>query len=106
MMSLSDGTFAPGSFTQAYMNATVHHLVSLAGMCEASRRAPVRSTDEDLVAAVRRGDDRAYEELYERYQRRVTAYVFGMVNDHGRAEDLGQEIFISALRRMRQTDRP
>jgi RNA polymerase sigma factor (sigma-70 family) len=29
-----------------------------------------------------------------------------MVRDHGRAEDLTQEIFISALRRMRDTERP
>ena len=29
-----------------------------------------------------------------------------MVKDHGRAEDITQEVFISALRRMRETDRP
>jgi len=29
-----------------------------------------------------------------------------MVHDHGRAEDLAQEVFLSALRRMRETDRP
>jgi len=68
------------------------------------RAAP--STDAQLVAAVRRGDDRAFERLYERYQRRISAFVYGMVNDHGRAEDVTQEVFISALRRMRQTDRP
>ena len=62
-------------------------------------------TDLGLVAAVRRGDDRAFEQLYARYQRRIAAYVFGMVKDHGRAEDITQEVFISALRRMRETDR-
>src|SRR4051812_1970069 len=62
--------------------------------------------DSDLVAGVRRGDDRAFEQLYSRYQRRISAYVFGMVKDHGRAEDITQEVFISALRRMRETDRP
>ena len=55
---------------------------------------------------VRRGDDRAFELLYERYQRRITAYVLGMVKDHGRAEDVTQEVFVSALRRMRATERP
>jgi RNA polymerase sigma factor (sigma-70 family) len=30
----------------------------------------------------------------------------GMVGDHGRAEDITQEVFISALRRMRATERP
>jgi RNA polymerase sigma factor (sigma-70 family) len=62
-------------------------------------------TDLALVAAVRRGDDRAFEQLYGRYQRRISAYVFGMVKDHGRAEDITQEVFISALRRMRETER-
>src|SRR5919197_3738360 len=63
-------------------------------------------TDHHLVAAVRAGDDHAFERLYERYHRRIAAYIFGMVRDHGRAEDLTQEVFVSALRRMRQTDRP
>jgi RNA polymerase sigma factor (sigma-70 family) len=55
---------------------------------------------------VRRGDDRAFGELYSRYGRRVVSYVFGMLGDYGRAEDVGQEVFISALRRMRETERP
>ncbi|MGI8622733.1 MAG: RNA polymerase sigma factor, partial [Solirubrobacteraceae bacterium] len=67
---------------------------------------PATGGDDVLVAAVRRGDDRAFEALYARYQGRIAAYVYGMVKDHGRAEDVTQEVFISALRRMRQTDRP
>jgi RNA polymerase sigma factor (sigma-70 family) len=62
--------------------------------------------DHRLVAAVRRGDDRAFEALYARYHRRIHAYVMGMVKDHGRAEDITQEVFVSALRRMRETERP
>ena len=64
------------------------------------------SDDHRLVAAVRRGDDRAFEVLYARYHRRIHAYVMGMVKDHGRAEDVTQEVFVSALRRMRETERP
>jgi RNA polymerase sigma factor (sigma-70 family) len=64
------------------------------------------ASDAGLVAAVRRGDDRAFETLYQRYHRRIAAYVYGMVNDYGRAEDITQEVFISALRRMRETERP
>ena len=71
----------------------------------APERAAERS-DHQLVSAVRRGDDRAFEQLYSRYQRRIAAYVLGMVKDHGRAEDITQEVFVSALRRMRQTERP
>src|SRR3954465_6041465 len=63
-------------------------------------------TDHDLVAAVRRGDDRAVEALYERCHRRIAGYIYGMVGDYGRAEDIAQDVFMSALRRMRDTDRP
>ena len=61
--------------------------------------------DLDLVAGVRAGDERAFELLYLRYHGRIAAYVRSMVHDHGRAEDITQEVFISALRRMRETDR-
>ena len=64
------------------------------------------ANDHKLVAQVRRGDDRAFEALYERYHRRIHAYVLGMVKDHQRAEDVTQEVFVSALRRMRATERP
>jgi RNA polymerase sigma factor (sigma-70 family) len=63
-------------------------------------------SDECLVADVRRGDDSAFECLYERYRRRIATFVYGMVGDWGRAEDVTQEVFISALRRMRETERP
>jgi RNA polymerase sigma factor (sigma-70 family) len=65
-----------------------------------------QKSDQQLVTAVRRGDDRAFETLYERYQRRIHAYVVGMCKDHCRAEDITQEVFVSALRRMRETERP
>src|SRR5215213_4459052 len=63
-------------------------------------------SDHKLVAQVRRGDDRAFELLYERYNRRIHTYIFGMVKDHQRAEDVTQEVFVAALRRMRATERP
>jgi DNA-directed RNA polymerase specialized sigma24 family protein len=51
------------------------------------------TSDHDLVARVRQGDDRAFEVLFDRYRERITAYVRGMVHDHGRAEDITQEVF-------------
>jgi len=63
-------------------------------------------SDGELVASVRCGNDAAFEELYSRYSHRICSYVYGMVGDHGRAEDITQEIFIAALRRMRETERP
>ena len=62
--------------------------------------------DLELVAGVRAGDDRAFEQLFQRYQPRIAAYVGGMVRDHARAEDITQEVFLAALRRLRDgTDR-
>jgi RNA polymerase sigma factor (sigma-70 family) len=60
--------------------------------------------EHELVTAVRRGDDRAFEELYARYRRTIAGYIFGMVGDHARAEDIAQEVFISALSRLRDTE--
>ena len=68
--------------------------------------ARVGRDDRELVAAVRAGDDSAFEELYRRYHHRVAAFVRGMVRDDARAEDLAQDAFFSALRRMRATDAP
>lgn len=71
-----------------------------------SAHSAATHSDSGLVVAARRGDDRAFGELYARYGRRIVSYVFGMVGDHGRAEDIAQEVFICALRRMRDTERP
>lgn len=62
------------------------------------------ASDAELVAFVRAGDDSAFEELYRRYSRRVAAFVCRMVGDPDRAEDVAQEAFFSALRRLRETD--
>ena len=62
-------------------------------------------SEEELIAAARAGDDRAFEEIYSRYRERIHAFILGRVHDHGRAEDIGQEVFISALRRLRSSDR-
>jgi RNA polymerase sigma factor (sigma-70 family) len=60
--------------------------------------------DAELVRRVRAGDDAAFEELFRRYEGRIRAFVAGRVGDRGRAEDVTQEAFLSALRRLRTTD--
>jgi RNA polymerase sigma factor (sigma-70 family) len=70
-------------------------LIATAG-CEAA--------DAELVAAVRAGEDCAFEELYRRYQPRIARFVCTMLHDAARCEDVAQEAFLSALRRMRETD--
>ena len=68
----------------------------------ATRPTDGATEDHDLVAGVRAGDERAFELLFARYQPRITAYVRGFVHDDGRAEDVTQEVFIAALRRLRE----
>jgi RNA polymerase sigma factor (sigma-70 family) len=63
------------------------------------------SSEQDLVAAARAGDDRAFEELYSRYRERISSFILAKVRDHGRAEDIAQDVFISALKRLRATER-
>ncbi|MBV9941928.1 MAG: sigma-70 family RNA polymerase sigma factor [Solirubrobacterales bacterium] len=64
------------------------------------------STDHELVRAVRRGEENAFEDLFCRYHRRIRSYVASILGDSDRAEDVTQEVFISALRRLRDTERP
>jgi RNA polymerase sigma factor (sigma-70 family) len=59
-----------------------------------------------LVDAARRGDDLAFEALYARYRGRIHGFILSRVRDHGRAEDLAQEVFMSALRQLRASEAP
>lgn len=51
-------------------------------------------TDEQLVSAVKSGDNSAFRELVKRYESRVAATVIGMLGNCPEAEDVGQETFI------------
>ncbi len=66
-------------------------------------RLPADS-EHELVASIRGGNDRAFEELYARYRERIFSFILSKVHDHGRAEDIAQEVFMSALRRLRSSD--
>jgi RNA polymerase sigma factor (sigma-70 family) len=75
----------------------------MAVMLSKTRMVPAPS-EPALVAAARAGDDRAFEQLYFRYRDRILGFIRSRVHDHGRAEDITQEVFISALRRLRAND--
>src|SRR5688500_9079935 len=74
------------------------------GMTSRMASAGDAASDAQLIAAVRRGNDHAFEQLYRRYNASIARFVASRVRDRGRAEDLVQEIFLSALRRLRATD--
>jgi RNA polymerase sigma factor (sigma-70 family) len=70
--------------------------------------AAVASTarEEELVARAKAGSSEAFEALFRRYRERITAYVRTIVPHHARAEDVVQEIFVSALRRLDTLEEP
>jgi RNA polymerase sigma-70 factor (ECF subfamily) len=53
---------------------------------------------EILVERARRGDARAFEELYRLHHRRVYALALRMTREPGRAEELTQDAFVEAWR--------
>ena len=67
---------------------------------------PSEATDEqrraeaELVDRSRRGDQKAFRILVERYQRRVFSLAFGLLKDPDEARDISQEAFLKAHRHL------
>ena len=57
-----------------------------------------------LIAAHLRGDPMAFRELVEQYQTRLLNFVYRMIGDRERAEDLVQEAFIRVYRHIGRFD--
>ncbi|MSW50599.1 MAG: sigma-70 family RNA polymerase sigma factor, partial [Actinobacteria bacterium] len=69
-----------------------------------TRRSPAfaaTAPDTTLVGLAARGDERAFELLFQRHRPDVQAYATRMLRDHGRAEDVVQDVFVSAMRAIR-----
>ncbi|MBX9626812.1 MAG: sigma-70 family RNA polymerase sigma factor [Gemmataceae bacterium] len=60
--------------------------------------AMTEPTDADLLARFRAGDEAALDPLFARYEGPVFRFLFGLLRDHHRAEDVMQETFVRALR--------
>ena len=57
-------------------------------------------TDAELVAEALGGAEEAFREIVVRFERPVYSLIVRMVQDPGTAEDLAQEVFIKAFRRL------
>lgn len=57
-----------------------------------------RSSDEALMARVKKDDTAAFELLYERYHQRLYHFILGLVKERTLAEDLFQETFLRIFR--------
>ena len=58
--------------------------------------------DERLVAALRRGDEKAFEEIYDRHHRALLGFCRHMLGSREEAEDALQHVFVSAHRHLGQ----
>ncbi len=59
-----------------------------------------------LVCAAQRGDRQAFGELVTRYERAVYAAAYRRLGNHAEAQELCQEVFIQALRKIGQLRDP
>jgi RNA polymerase sigma-70 factor, ECF subfamily len=74
--------------------------------------APVRArritrprTERSLINGALAGSEADLEMLFRRYWQRAYRAAFMIVHDHGAAEDIAQESFLAALRRLDRFDR-
>ena len=51
-----------------------------------------------FIAALKSGDQQAFKKLVEMYQQKVFNTAISLVQDHGLAEDISQEIFVTVFR--------
>ena len=88
----------PTTFHQAHAGSSVPQAPSV--------RDQLRAQDDtDVVSAFLDGEERAFEELVDRYQGRLLNFVYRTIGDRDRAEDLVQEAFIRVYRHIGRFDR-
>lgn len=60
----------------------------------------------ELVRAAQDGDREAFEQLFTRYHRAVYAVVYQRLANHAEAQEVCQEVFIQAMRKIDQLENP
>ncbi|HEX8849133.1 MAG TPA: sigma-70 family RNA polymerase sigma factor [Gemmatimonadaceae bacterium] len=72
----------------------------------AAIREQLRGLDDaGVVTAFLGGEERAFQELVDRYQGRLLNFVYRTIGDREKAEDLVQEVFIRVYRHLHRFDR-
>ncbi len=72
--------------------ATVTYQAQALGLVGAA--AVEASSDHELIAGVREGDEDAFQEIVRRYRNPITNFVYRMLDDYDRSVELTQETFI------------
>ena len=76
-----------------------HFLLSMPGLGKSLSRtdsSPVELDDQQLVTASKRGDQDAFAQLVQRYQRRIFNLVYRMLQQYEEASEITQETFLAA----------
>ena len=81
-------------------NAATYPLWSTAGQTAAPENGVKQATDHALAQASAEGDMQAFEEIYQRHNRRVYSLCLRMTQNVSEAEDLAQEVFIQLFRKI------
>jgi RNA polymerase sigma-70 factor (ECF subfamily) len=55
-------------------------------------------SDQELLEGIRKASERHFNELYNRYFKRIYAFVHGRLRNHADAEEITQETFVSVFR--------
>jgi RNA polymerase sigma-70 factor (ECF subfamily) len=64
----------------------------------------VKSGDEKLVTLAQKGDQRAFEELVDRYKQKAFRIAFDFARDREEAKDLSQDAFLKAYMNIKKFD--
>jgi RNA polymerase sigma-70 factor (ECF subfamily) len=81
-------------------------LKSPGGVSSAAVREQLRALEDSaVVSAFLNGEERAFEELVDRYQTRLLNFIYRTTGDRERAEDLVQEVFVRVYRHIHRFDR-
>src|SRR5918998_4749204 len=70
------------------------------------RRSLRFTRDDELVRLVRRGDEAAFEAMFDRHHRGILSFCRHMVSSKEEAEDAVQHTFAAAYRDMVGSDKP
>lgn len=61
-------------------------------------------SDEELASRVKKGEVDSFQELMERYEKKIFSYVRRFLNNHDDARDLTQDVFIKVFKNIQSFD--
>ena len=65
---------------------------------------PTQASDEELIKRSKRGDERAFTQLVNRYESLVYSFAFRVCRDEQKASETWQDTFVNVFRKLHQFD--